>query len=870
MIKKLWDKPIQRFGLIILFSCILSLVLYGPFIYQYITKGIVFSGSGDGFRQMMPFQMYLYEHFASLKGFYDVSFGLGGDYVKSLAYYYSMSPLMWGNFLIIWLLEHMIHINPHNIGFWPTNQLIMAYIRTVITFIFTFYLFNYLRLKPAPMFIATILYSMSTVITYYNFTWSFYGNLLIMLPMSIWAIERFFNERKIGWFIIAITYTIFTNFYFSYYEAIIIGFYFIYRLVAPHPKDIVNRWQKFYILLCATLLSVLVSFIGLYTGVSSFLDNDRAQNPKFKITFFTNLFEPNYNLFADGFYITISFIAIIALFSFKLYRHYYYKLFAIATWILLIGSLSQWFDSAFNGFSLPQRRWVYFLALSTSVLIALFIQHLSELSIKEYIIIAIPVFIYGLVYIILTEKSVKWMYVALILIVVLFVFLKNKSLLTRTSMMVLLVVLFLAQQVLMTNDSRKITIEPYQTTLKTLNDSSYKSSILNKKITHMTQKSSVPLNRLDYFSYHALNSPFIYHYNGISLYSSIFDGDILKYYDQTLQINMPVDKNSTYRYLGNRANLMSLWDVQDRLRHPNDLNMPYGFKKKELITDKKDQWIHSVNIMNYPSAHITNKKYDTKELKSPLDREQAMLNGVVFNNKTQGNTPFKPNTNLLSNANQSLNNADWIGSNHLKVNQNNGGVTLNLPKSIVKNYKDMYVEMDVELLSPDKEHKVGVNEYSQERNRLSYKYRRFVSPVTMRAKSSSHLNITMSKGTYRFKVKGIYGEDYKTLKNASQQLKTVKVKKESNGFTITKQQRDHGYLVLPMVYAEGMHATADGEPVKVQQGNGIMTTIPVKEGQTTIRLTYTPPYFYFLITISIIGSILSIIFTYYVKRKREK
>ena len=24
---------------------------------------------------------------------------------------------------------------------------------------------------------------------------------------------------------------------------------------------------------------------------------------------------------------------------------------------------------------------------------------------------------------------------------------------------------------------------------------------------------------------------------------------------------------------------MALWNVQDRLRHPNDLNMPYGFKK---------------------------------------------------------------------------------------------------------------------------------------------------------------------------------------------------------------------------------------------------------------------------------------------------
>ena len=27
---------------------------------------------------------------------------------------------------------------------------------------------------------------------------------------------------------------------------------------------------------------------------------------------------------------------------------------------------------------------------------------------------------------------------------------------------------------------------------------------------------------------------------------------------------------------------MALWDVQDRLRHPNDLNMPFGFKRKRL------------------------------------------------------------------------------------------------------------------------------------------------------------------------------------------------------------------------------------------------------------------------------------------------
>ena len=53
----------------------------------------------------------------------------------------------------------------------------------------------------------------------------------------------------------------------------------------------------------------------------------------------------------------------------------------------------------------------------------------------------------------------------------------------------------------------------------------------------------------------------------------------------------------------------------------------------------------------------------------------------------------------------------------------------------------------------------------------------FVSPVTMRAKASNQLNIKMSKGVYRFKVKGIYGENYQTLKSFST-AQTVKVKRK--------------------------------------------------------------------------------------------
>src|SRR5699024_8806607 len=121
--------------------------------------------------------------------------------------------------------------------------------------------------------------------------------------------------------------------------------------------------------------------------------------------------------------------------------------------------------------------------------------------------------------------------------------------------------------------------------------------------------------------------------------------------------------------------------------------------------------------------------------------------------------------------------------------------------------------------SPDKVHNVGVNEYNQLRNNLSYKYRRFVTPVTMRIKSAQDLNIKLSKGTYRFNIKGIYGENYDVLNKAHKQLHSVKVSQNARNYTIEKNKNDEGYLVLPMPYRDGMKAYTDkGKTLPVKQG----------------------------------------------------
>lgn len=857
-----------RFFAIFIGSLAITTVIFIPFFINNYIHGLAFAGKGDGFSQLIPFQKYLYHQYTHFSSFYDVGFGLGGDYTKSLSYYYSTSPIILIYFLFIWIGEHLFHLPTHDIKFWAGTQIFLCYIRVLLTVITSYYLFSYLINKRIIAMMATLMYAISVVTIYFNFTWSFYGDVLILLPLTILGMERFFRERKIGLFIIAVAITLFSNFYFSYYECITLGFYFVYRTTWPYKKDIVNRMQKIYVLVAASILSLMIGIVGFYTGVSGVLANDRQINPNLKLPLFIN-FEDKYHMFSDGFYITISVITFVALLSFKLYKYYFYRLAAIVTWIMLIGSLTPYFDSFFNGFSLPARRWIYLLGFSSSLLIALFIQHLAEVSIKQFVITS-AICVCGMLYMFTNyDGDNSFMIVTFIIMLFMFVLIQNKELLNMKYTLSIMLVLLFVQQVMMIKNYHDTHMTIYERPIASMDKDNYHSEKLQKAFTQLQQQKD-PFSRIEYLSFPAQNSPLIYGFRGIALYSSLFNGDILKYYDKTMQIQQPIDKNSNHRFLGDRANLMALWNVSDRFKNPPDDTMPYGFKKKDTIQGKKHQYVHSESTIDYPATHITDKVYDAKSLKTPIDREHAMLKGVVLDHPKHTTTSIEHNVNLKDEIKAKADDADWNKQQHtLKVKQKNGGIDFKVPEHIADKYKDLYFEMELELKSPNKPHKVKLNDTKQQRSSLDYSYRRVVNPITIRIKSDQDVRLNLQKGKYQYKLKGIYGEDYQTLKSAAKSVDKVKIKQTKHGYHFTKNKHDSGYLVIPTPYEKGMQAKVDGQKVEVQKGNGIETVIPVKKGQTQIELTYTPPYLYLLIIISIFGIIGSIFFTRYVYRKKK-
>ena len=109
--------------------------------------------------------------------------------------------------------------------------------------------------------------------------------------------------------------------------------------------------------------------------------------------------------------------------------------------------------------------------------------------------------------------------------------------------------------------------------------------------------------------------------------------------------------------------------------------MPSYFKKIKT----SGQYNIYENQLNLPSVKVTNHLYNSKNLKTPLDREHAMLKGAVIDSKGEN---FKSHTpNLLNDAHITTKNITKVNRSTIKVNREMGSINIHLPKSFVNTIK---------------------------------------------------------------------------------------------------------------------------------------------------------------------------------------
>lgn len=848
----------------------LSLLGHSYIIYRFIHDGILFTGPNDGIEQMVPIQMFLFEKWIHGNLFYASDFGLGGDFFTDLSYYFSTNILFIINVLCIILLKTIIHINTQGLLFWMVNALVISIIKATIAMYCTYLYSKYLSRNTWISLIMAFLFVMSPL--YYRFTvyWPFFSDVFIWLPLLLLSIERVLQKQKLGLFIVTVTLIMINNFYFAYYLCLIGAGYILIRIIFRHSKDIISRGKAIILFVISAILGLGNSLFMFFHGVQSFLNNRRVPFSGTVDTF--EKLNINTNIFFDNYLIVLLFLTIQALLCFKLYKHYYYRLFAMLTLVFILLSFVPFIDQVFNGFSAPQKRWHFILSFNSAMLIGLFMKYFRTLKIKTYvfsnIIAELIIFASAITY----HKFVAWLILVPIVSIIglLILILKDRHYRINLSYIFGISILLLNIMVSFVFIKNQIYFKDHEERANTfyINSSLY-SSDLQRSLVNIMNNSKQEDERIDWRVNEQDNTPMYQHFKGLSLYSSIFHHHILDYYYDALKINLAEESLSRYQSTNGRQNIASLFSVRYMMLKDYQGNLPAYFKKIKT----SGQYTIYENSLNLPSVKVTNNIYDSKSLNTAIDREHAMLNGVVMDNK---GTSYKSSSpNLLSKVDMQHQNIKLNGKHRYKVTGEQGGtIKLHLPKHLRDKYDDFYLTMKIKRGNPDSNYTVAINNYANHRLFNNSTYRTGVDTQLYRAQPDKNGDITITlspDGEFYIELQQLNGENYDTLKKAHRDAHfSAGYKDIKNGVQVNISHHDGGIAAINIPYRKGMHAYVDGAPAKVQKVNYMMTGVSVNKNAKQIVIKYQPPYWNTMIITSLISMLLSAIFIKNCNLKKRK
>ncbi|WP_233438120.1 YfhO family protein [Macrococcoides canis] len=838
----------------------LLLAIFGHsfYIYRFLKEGTIFTGPNDGLEQMLPMQLYLYQKFIKGELFYSMDFGLGGDYFTDLSYYYSTNIIYYINIIFVWILDLVFNFKTDSISFWAKNAFYVSIFKSALAISISYLYFRKIRLNDTSAMLAAFLFVISAI--YFRFTlyWSFFSDVFIFLPFMLLGIEYFIQNKKRSIFIIAVALIFINNFYFAYYHLLAGLIYFIARNIFRSQYDVVLRKTQWLHFVIMSIIGILISSMFFFYGVKSFLQNERAPY-KAGIPLF-DPFDQNANIFYDNYLVIVLFLAVQALFTFKLYDSYFYRFFSIMSIIFMCLSFTPFIDSVFNGFSAPQKRWHYLISFFTSGLIGMYIIRFRTISIKQYLLSIVPGILIVYTSHFMIHKAVSWIYIIPIIIIIgLFVLIvKDKKQQQMLYIAMIIMILIFNWDIIrvhnkLDNYNRGINDRAKMSYI----ESSVYDSLLQQHIIDQLKRKTKDDERIDWRVLEQDNTPMYQGFKGVSLYSSIFDGALVDFYFKDMKINLKEESVSRYSTFQSRSNLESLFNVKYLVRKAYQTDVPENFK---LIQNDGKYKVYE-NTKPIPFVRITDNFVNTNDVSEIIDREHAMIDGIISEDEPTS-YPFKKNKNLIDKVQVKTSGSNWLTQNEkLKVDPPSGGLIIEIPKDLQQKYNDFYVDMHVEIISPITNHQINVNKYANNRLFQTSKYRTHYDDLLYRVKSPENAKILigLTPGTYKMKINGIYGEDYKHLNDADKAIDYT-FKDEGNKMTIRLKSSKDGTMVVPIVYREGMKAYVDGQKAEVKRGNYIMSTIPVTKDTKEVVLKYTPPYFYLMILFSLLGIILAVLY----------
>lgn len=844
--------------LLMISSLLLSAAAHFFFIQEWL-NGRFMIGPNDGLSQMVPFKKFIYDQYSEGNFFYSWAFGLGGGFYSQLAYYFSTSVIFLITAAIVFLLETAGLISPPDLLFWANSVLIVSLIRLALIILTTAFVFKYMGIRLSAAFTGAAVYGLSVMYFRHVIFWEFFTDAMLWLPLLVLGTEKIIREGKPAWFIVAWSLMFFNNFYFAYIHLIFLFIYLLFRWLMPLSKQELPKQKQLGLFFMGGLISFCISAISFLPAAYGFFNNHRpayqAEIPFFLIT--------DHVLYASK-YVILPAILLLFLFTVRLYKERTYRFFAVLTVFLIILHFSPWAASAFNGFSAPQYRWEYLLSFAAGGCVAAGLQVLHKLQIRPLILSAAGAF---LLYWLLAKVTMQIIEPALLptfaqqrdliiqlfvlsaLLLMLYVWKKRAVLFFLLQLAIIVSCLVVVNKYEQMTMSEKFGVD--QVSRDFLQSPEYDGAEQQQLIKEIQRSEKDPFARIDWMNGLRNNTPIVQNFNGTSLYSSIFNQELLFFYWRDLQIDMGRESVSRYATLGNRANLYGLLQTKYWMREKGAAaNAPYAFTPAaETAHYKVFQ-----NTLPLPFVRTTSNVFYEEDLKnhSALDKEHAMLSGVVLEKKHGPGQVVEKEKNTIEQA--EIREADAIYKNgKLQVAKNGGGLIIT-PRPSSEKTKDYYVQFFIKNVH-GKGFKLKVNQYETTRKAAESIYKTGISTVVIRVPKAERLSIQLPKGTYELKNLKLYEEDYEELhRAAAQPMKQPAMNWNKNKISIEyKNTAGEKYMVLPIPFEKGWHLKVNNETRQVEKANFAFTGIPLQAGMNRIELVYRPPFFALSMVLLVLG-----------------
>lgn len=570
---------------------------------------------------------------------YDFSFGEGGDILQILHYYVIGDPF---SVFCVFIPTRLMYL------YYTAAVLLRLYLSGIAFSALCFQTGHKSRY-------AVLAGSISYVFGYYSIFMAgrhpYFLNPLLYLPLLLLGIEKIIKRQRPYLFILTVTVSAMSNFYFFYVLAFISALYVCIRGVSLYKKDLKKYLLLIFQIGMNAAMGLLLSAVILLPVCYAFLSDARGAGERvfhlfYPLSYYTSLPADfltlaggrDYQLYL-GFAVPI--LPAVFLMFYKRGKYTILKAFFITCAVIVsIPALGQ----ILNGFSYMSNRWCFAFALLTSYLLTVIWPDLMQLKTKEALVLGFCVTVYFTVCLLLENCRTKQAFSALILcmvvIFILFPAFERESMFSYKRKQ---------QLVLLTVFASVILNSFWQNSPSEGNEAQgmgrYIADILNANESYAVAKAADLEETNEFYRYSGrdltANANVITGISSTQYYWTLSNSNIFEY-----RKALELIENTANRYIGydDRTALNTLASVRYfSVPDGDNAPVPYGF----TLIDTEEM---SPNYHIYRNDYALPFSYsydnfilaDTLEGLSSVEKQETMLKSVVLSEGTENSEPCVP------------------------------------------------------------------------------------------------------------------------------------------------------------------------------------------------------------------------------------